>query len=99
MKTNIDDATLQAAFDAACGEIARDQSPVFGAIAVDSRKNPSTWIGETSTRLALARALIARLPEPTPPVVDGKTPGRIIFAGAVAPPESATPPKPTNIPL
>jgi hypothetical protein len=39
----------------------------------------SFWLKESNGRLALARGLLARLPEPTPPVVDGKTPGGIAY--------------------
>jgi hypothetical protein len=39
----------------------------------------SFWLKESNGRLALARGLLARLPEPTPPVVDGKTPGDIAY--------------------
>jgi hypothetical protein len=64
--TQYNDATLQAAIDVSFNE------SIFG----DTRHSPA-WGTEAPARLSLARALLARLPEPTPPTADGKTPGQV----------------------
>lgn len=80
MKTNIDDATLQDAIDAACQET----TVLNGYQSLDLRTGYSGWGGEAPARLALARALLDRLPEPTPPAVDGKTPGQVFHEASRA---------------
>lgn len=73
MKTNIDDATLQDAIDVACNETAKTHEIYLNAL--DLKLDNDYWADEAPARLALARALLARLPEPTPPTLpDGKTP-------------------------
>ena len=72
MKTHHTDEEYQAAIDAACDE----QS--FASLSLD--KLGMSWGQERPLRLALARGLLARLPDPMPPVsVDGKTPGQVAF--------------------
>lgn len=77
MKTNIDDATLQAAIDVACNETAKTHEIYLNAL--DLKLDNDYWADESPARLTLARALLARLPEPTPPTADGKTPGQVAF--------------------
>jgi uncharacterized protein YodC (DUF2158 family) len=77
--TRYDDATLQAAVDAACGKISGEFKQADGALFIASSLTRRGWTNEAPARLALARALLERLPEPTPPVVDGKTPAQILF--------------------
>jgi len=71
MKTKIDNDTLQAAIDAACEETTVPN----GYQSLDLRPTYAGWKGETPARLHLLKSALDRLPEPTPPVVDGKTPG------------------------
>ncbi len=73
MKNNIDDATLQAAMDAACEETTVPN----GYQSLDLRPTYAGWKGETPARLHLLKSALDHLPEPTPPVVDGKTPGEV----------------------
>jgi uncharacterized protein YodC (DUF2158 family) len=71
MKHNIDDATLQAAIDTAFkGTPLHSFTTLF-------QMEAGMFRHQSSERLALARDLLARLPEPPPPVVDGKTPGQV----------------------
>lgn len=67
-----DDATLQAAIDWACTNSA---TPLLLAMAPAVEK----WDNQAPARLALARGLLASLPEPQPPTADGKTPGQVAF--------------------
>lgn len=75
MKThNINDAQLQTAIDEACQEVANGpHRPICAELSLKD-VNTSDWSNESLARRALAKAFLARLPEPTPPVVDGKTP-------------------------
>ena len=69
------DETLQAVIDDACND-----THITGSCTnIDIRSTCLAWEREAPARLALARALLSRLPEPTPPVVDGKTPGQVAF--------------------
>ena len=79
MKHNIDEPTLQDAIDKACEETRKAYPRACGQLAIDKNHFPINWPREAPARLALARALLASLPEPTPPVVDGKTPGQVAF--------------------
>ena len=67
--TKYDDTTLQAAIDNAM--VNANLTNFTTLVAATS------WIDQRPHRLALARALLARLPEPTPPTADGKTPGQV----------------------
>jgi uncharacterized protein YodC (DUF2158 family) len=40
---------------------------------------PGAWEDEANVRRDLLKSALERLPEPTPPVVDGKTPGLFLF--------------------
>lgn len=73
MKTHHTDQQIQAAVEWACDEITKTHPNAFGSLATDRRKNPSCWIGESVTRVEFLKLALARLPEPPPPVVDGKT--------------------------
>lgn len=67
MKYNIDNDTLQAAMNAACEEVANGpHRPMCAELALQN-KDTSDWEGEAPARLALAKALLDRLPEPAPP--------------------------------
>jgi len=74
-----DDATLLAVMDDACQETHTKHPEVGGTILLASDFNTVAWPAEKPARLALARGLLARLPEPTPPTADGKTPGQVAF--------------------
>lgn len=75
MKTTYTNEQLQAAIDEACND-----TPTTNRVTnIDIRTSCAAWEREAPARLALARALLDRLPEPTPPVVDGKTPGQAGF--------------------
>ncbi len=67
--TKYDDTTLQAAIDNAM--VNANLTNFTTLVAATS------WIDQRPHRLALARALLSRLPEPTPPTADGKTPGQV----------------------
>jgi len=75
MKTNHTNEQLQAAIDAACKEIAKTHPAMGGSITLMSDHNEST-------RLHLIKTALDLLPEPPPPVVDGKTPGQVAFEAA-----------------
>lgn len=62
-----DDATLLAVMDDACQETHTKHPEVGGTILLASDCNTVAWPAEKPARLALARGLLARLPEPTPP--------------------------------
>jgi uncharacterized protein YodC (DUF2158 family) len=92
MKHNYTDEMLQDAIDAACGATAKEHSPTGGALTLNRNAYPSSWISENTARLALARELLERLPEPTPPVsADGKTPGHIAYESFINGSDSWTP--------
>lgn len=79
MKHNIPDYTLQVAINEACQEVAKGpHNPMAGELEL-SPKDKEFWEEESPARLALAKAFLARLPEPEPPVVDGKTPGQVNY--------------------
>ncbi len=73
MKHEYTDAILQAAIDAAFNT----QSNVpWGSL--DTRdKHDGHWKSESPARLALARALLDKLPEPTPPVSVDSQPAEV----------------------
>lgn len=71
MKHQYTDEEIQAAIDAACKEIAKTHPAMGGSITLMSDHNKST-------RLHLLKSALNKLPEPTPPVVDGKTPGQLL---------------------
>ena len=70
--TKYDDTTLQAAIDNAM--VNANLTNFTTLVAATQRQS---WIDQRPHRLALARALLSRLPEPTPPTADGKTPGQV----------------------
>lgn len=77
MNTNntlYNDATLQAAIDEAMHKVNTSSGSL-----VSQFHYPNTFPLEAPARLALARALLSRLPEPKPPTADGKTPGQVAF--------------------
>lgn len=67
-----DDATLQAAIDEAVKEA-----------PIPIHEGP-LWLEHAPARLALARGLLARLPESQPPTADGKTPGQVLHEASRA---------------
>lgn len=71
MKTNYTDEQIQAAIDAAFREATSlvKLSAIYGS---------SAWEDEKADRLDVAKILLARLPELTPPTADGKTPGQVL---------------------
>jgi len=74
----IPDNILQPTIDEACKETQKTHFAIIGKTLVMTPTGyPETWPKE-----ALARELLARLPEPTPPVVDGKTPAEVAFEAA-----------------
>jgi len=78
MKTHhLTDEQIQAAIDAACEETAKKHTVYLNAL--DITPNFSSWKNEAHARRDLLKFSLARLPEPTPPVVDGKTPGDIAY--------------------
>jgi len=80
MKTHHTDEQIQSVIDAACLEVNKMHRPSGEALAIDNARLAIAWNNEAPARLALARGLLARLPEPTPPVsADGKTPGQVAF--------------------
>jgi uncharacterized protein YodC (DUF2158 family) len=69
MKTNYTNEQLQEAIDKACKD----------TLALSPYFLPISWNEEQASRLTLARAFLDNLPEPQPPVVDGKTPAQVAF--------------------
>jgi hypothetical protein len=85
MKTNYTDEQIQAAIDAACEETAKKHTVYLNAL--DITPNSSSWVSEAPVRRDLLKFALERLPEPAPPVVDGKTPGQVCWeTWAVIPP-------------
>lgn len=71
MKHEYPNAQLQTAIDEACEEAGKRDCHIIGkTLWLSSETLPDTWKLEASIRLSLARALLARLPEPTPAIVD-----------------------------
>jgi hypothetical protein len=80
MKTTHTDEQIQAAIDAACREThAKHRIDIGTNLVLDTKAMPGTWKNEAHARRDLLKFSLARLPEPTPPVVDGKTPGDIAY--------------------
>lgn len=77
MKHHYIDATIQAAIDEACKETATTHEIYLNAL--DLKPSSQSWAEETPARLHLLKYALARLPEPPPPAVDGKTPGQVAF--------------------
>jgi uncharacterized protein YodC (DUF2158 family) len=71
---HIPDKELQAAVDKALNDTDTSSKSL-----VTKKHYPKTWKLESKARLHLARALLDALPDPTPPVVEGKTPGQVAF--------------------
>ena len=79
MKTNHTAQQLQDAIDTACKEIHREHyRKVLSNLVIDADAMPSAYAAEAIARLDLIKSALNHLPEPPPPVVDGKTPGAII---------------------
>jgi uncharacterized protein YodC (DUF2158 family) len=72
---HIKDATLQSAVDAAMQTV-ETGTPHPN---LETRNDNNYWSREAPARLHLARALLDNLPDPTPSVADGKTPGQVAF--------------------
>jgi uncharacterized protein YodC (DUF2158 family) len=88
MKTNYTDEQIQAAIDAACREThAKHHIDIGTNLVLDTKAMPGAWESEAHARRDLLKFALERLPEPTPPVVDGKTPGQACWeTWAVIPP-------------
>lgn len=69
MKHSINEPTLQAAIDEACEETRKAYPRTCGLLVIDKNHFPINWPREAPARLALARGLLARLPEP-PPLIE-----------------------------
>lgn len=76
MKTNHTDEQIQAAIDAACEEINSTAGPLA---TLELSPSSVFWKNETPIRLCLLKTALDLLPEPPPPVVDGKTPGQVAW--------------------
>jgi len=79
MNHHYTDEEIQRSVEGACDDINKTHPTTFGSLAADKRKNPSTWIAESVTRVEFLKSALARLPGPPPPVVDGKTPGQVAY--------------------
>jgi hypothetical protein len=75
MKTNYTDEQIQAAIDAACEQTQNVHNVWSGLLYIN--KHDRCFAEDADTRRDLLKCALARLPEPTPPVVDGKTPGQV----------------------
>lgn len=71
MKHTYTDEQIQAAIDAAFRE-------ATSLVKLSASYGSSAWEDEKADRLDVAKILLARLPEPTPPTPDGKTPGQVL---------------------
>ena len=79
MKTTYTNKQLQEAIDRACKDT-QDAHPEAGnTLALKPYFFSKQWNKEQAVRLTLARAFFDNLPEPQPPVVDGKTPGQVAY--------------------
>jgi len=77
MKHHYTKEQMQTAVDEACNQVANStHRPMCAELALEDGE-AHNWIGEREARLHLAREMLERLPEPPPPVVDGKTPGEV----------------------
>jgi uncharacterized protein YodC (DUF2158 family) len=86
MKHTFDETTMQAAIDAACEALGKgDFRPTAGLL--DTVPGCHDWKEETSARLHLLKSALDFLPEPPPPVVDGKTPGQVCHESMYNTPE------------
>jgi hypothetical protein len=85
---HLTDEQIQSAIDAACREThAKHRSDIGTNLVLDTKAMPGAWESEAHVRRDLLKSALARLPEPTPPVVDGKTPGQACWeTWAVIPP-------------
>ena len=77
MKHNYDEPTMQAAIDRACEETKKQYNPSSGTLMLDPELHYRSWPQEKPARLHLLKSALDFLPEPPPPVVDGKTPGQV----------------------
>ena len=78
--SHIPNNILQEAMDAAC-TYALNNAGNFRSTSLDLTPANGCWKQEQHVRLILARELLNLLPEPTLPVVDGKTPGQVAYEG------------------
>jgi hypothetical protein len=74
MKHHYNDQELQAAIDCVLEKVDTNSGSL-----VSRFHYPNTFKSEAPARLALLKSVLDRLPEPTPPVVDGKTPGQVAY--------------------
>lgn len=87
MKHQYDDKDIQAAIGAACKATASSTyCPSFALLRL-IESDTTDWPKEKPARLHLLKTALDHLPEPPPPVVDGKTPGQVCWeTWAVIPP-------------
>lgn len=79
MKTHHTNEEIQAAIDAACKATASGAlRPSFALLRLIESDTTDDWSKETPARLHLLKSALTRLPEPPPPVVDGKTPEELL---------------------
>lgn len=87
MKHNYDEPTMQAAIDRACEETKKQYNPSSGTLMLDPELHYRSWPQEKPARLHLLKTALDHLPEPPPPVVDGKTPGQVCHESMYNTPE------------
>ena len=87
MKHNYDEPTMQAAIDRACEETKKQYNPSSGTLMLDPELHYRSWPQEKPARLHLLKSALDFLPEPPPPVVDGKTPGQVCHESMYSTPE------------
>ena len=87
MKHNYDEPTMQAAIDRACEETKKQYNPSSGTLMLDPELHYRSWPQEKPARLHLLKSALDFLPEPPPPVVDGKTPGQVCHESMYNTPE------------
>lgn len=87
MKHNYDEPTMQAAIDRACEETKKQYNPSSGTLMLDPELHYRSWPQEKPARLDLLKTALDHLPEPPPPVVDGKTPGQVCHESMYNTPE------------
>lgn len=76
MKHQYDEPTMQAAIDAALPHTLANVGN-FVSTSLDMTPLNGSWEIESHVRLHLLKSALDLLPEPPPPVVDGKTPGQV----------------------
>lgn len=86
MKHNYDEPTMQAAIDAALPHTLANVGN-FVSTSLDMTPLNGAWGIESHVRLHLLKTALDLLPEPPPPVVDGKTPGQVCHESMYNTPE------------